>query len=399
MAMTPATQTALAQQARRAYVEGALRGLPGLVQSVERGAKALASQNAEPAVAMKRRDMVLDLQKAAPFWQQGMISMLRSAINSGMVSASRPGDLPHPSNRGSSLSLVDDDTIEHEILSSRLALAMMDRASWEFSDLRSRIGQLEKREELDPNDALRPHVLARIATASWRAAGLGLDTWRLLQTVLHDEFAQFVEEGYHEINAWLIQRRVMPDVDLRPYIKRSANSAWVGSVASGVHSVSGVHTSGHGRMGVGEETRLMTRAGALARGIDHAEAVLGRLNKLIGRQLPEFVATQQAGATAAAASPALRAAISDAQQGIARRLAPAGGARTDVGAVSTPAMLEELHQRKQALKQAAATPVERATIEIVALLFQSILTEERIPASVRVWFARLQMPVLRVAVS
>ena len=62
-------------------------------------------------------------------------------------------------------------------------------------------------------------------------------------------------------------------------------------------------------------------------------------------------------------------------------------------------MLEELHQRKQALKQAAATPVERATIEIVALLFQSILTEERIPASVRVWFARLQMPVLRVAVS
>ncbi len=399
MAMTPATQNALAQQARRAYVEGALRGLPGLVQSVERGAKALAGQNAEPAVAMKRRDMVLDLQKAAPFWQQGMISMLRSAISSGMVSASRPGDLPHPSNRSNNLSLVDDDTIEHEILSSRLALAMMDRASWEFSDLRSRISQLEKREELDPNDALRPHVLARIATASWRAAGLGLETWRLLQTVLHDEFAQFVEEGYHEINAWLIQRRVMPDVDLRPYIKRSANSAWVGSVASGVHSLSGVHTSGHGRMGVGEETRLMTRAGALARGIDHAEAVLGRLNKLIGRQLPEFVATQQAGATAAVASPALRAAISDAQQGIARRLAPAGGARTDVGAVSTPAMLEELHQRKQALKQAAATPVERATIEIVALLFQSILTEERIPAAVRVWFARLQMPVLRVAVS
>jgi hypothetical protein len=50
-----------------------------LVQSVERRAKSLlASQNAEPAVAMKRRDMVLDLQKAAPFWQQGMISMLRT---------------------------------------------------------------------------------------------------------------------------------------------------------------------------------------------------------------------------------------------------------------------------------------------------------------------------------
>jgi hypothetical protein len=397
MATSPATQTALAQQARRAYVEGLLRGLPGVVQAVDRGARLLASQTAENPVAVKRRDLVLDLQKALPFWQQGMFSMVRSALGSGLVSAAFPGDLPQPSNRNAALSLVDDDTIEHEILSSRLALAMMDRASWEFTDLRSRINLLEKREELDPNDAFRPHVLARIATASWRAAGLSLDAWRTLQTVLHDEFAQFVEEGYHEINAWLVQRRVMPEVDLRPFIRRSANSAWVGSSGGGSgFAPSSTTPSGHGRAGVGEETRMMTRASPLARGIDHAEAVLGRLNKLIGRQLPEFAATQQASAPA---SPALRAAISEAQRGIAQRLSAGGGARTIAGAVSTPAMLEELHQRKQALKQAATTPVERATIEIVALLFQSILTEERIPASVRVWFARLQMPVLRVAVS
>jgi hypothetical protein len=65
--------------------------------------------------------------------------------------------------------------------------------------------------------------------------------------------------------------------------------------------------------------------------------------------------------------------------------------------------LEEIGARnqafKQVLKQAASSPAERATIEIVAMMFQSILTEERIPATVRVWFARLQMPVLRVAVS
>ena len=34
-----------------------------------------------------------------------------------------------------------------------------------------------------------------------------------------------------------------------------------------------------------------------------------------------------------------------------------------------------------------------------ALLFQSILTDDRIPATIRVWFARLQMPVLRVAIA
>src|SRR6218665_1849407 len=96
------------------------------------------------------------------------------------------------------------------------------------------------------------------------------------------------------------------------------------------------------------------------------------------------------------ASAGLKNAIADAQQGIQRRL-NAGQAAGE--AVSTPALMDELYQRKQALKSAATSPVERATIEIVALLFQSILTEERIPAAVRVWFARLQMPVLRVAVS
>lgn len=58
-----------------------------------------------------------------------------------------------------------------------------------------------------------------------------------------------------------------------------------------------------------------------------------------------------------------------------------------------------LRQRTSTLKKAASTSAEKATIEIVALMFQSILAEDRIPSTVRVWFARLQMPVLRVAIS
>ena len=273
---------------------------------------------------------------------------------------------------------------------------MMDRASWEFTDLRSRITMLERREELDANDVLRPHVLARIVTTAWRTAGLSNDAWNTLQSVLHDEFAHFAEEAYHETNRWLIHQRVLPEIDLRPLIRRSRNSAWTTSSTGSGFAHSSAHPADAARSEVHEETRMMTRAAGLVRGADHAEAVLGRLNRLIGRQLPEFVNTQQT----RPASPALKSAISDAQQGIARRLSAASVPGRLAGSqVSTPMLLEELHQRKQALKQAATTPVERATIEIVALLFQSILTEERIPASVRVWFARLQMPVLRVAVS
>ncbi len=56
-------------------------------------------------------------------------------------------------------------------------------------------------------------------------------------------------------------------------------------------------------------------------------------------------------------------------------------------------------ERSEELKKQAATPGEKAIIEVVALMFQAILSEERIPPAVRVWFARLQVPVLRVALA
>jgi hypothetical protein len=396
---TAADSMVLAAQARRSYVEGLLKGLPGAVQAIEHDTRLLVSQVADPPTMMRRRDALADLTKYQSMWLQGGLAGLRASLSSPGLSSSRSNDILSPLSRssagaGGGLSLVDNDTIEGEILSSRLALAMMDRASWEFTDMRSRITMLEGRDELDTNDVLRPHVLARIVAKAWRSAGLTQDAWRTLQTVLHEEFAHFAEEAYHELNRWLIQQRVLPEIDLRPFIRRTRSA---GSSPGGAASKpAGLAAAGNTtRPEVHEETRLMTRAGGLARGADHAEAVLGRLNRLIGRQLPEFANTQQA----RPASPALRAAINDAQQGIAKRLAAASQPGQIAGAeVSTPMLLEELNQRKQALKQAASSPIERATIEIVALLFQSILTEERIPATVRVWFARLQMPVLRVAV-
>ena len=410
---SPANPTALAQQARRSYVERLLGGMQAVVQSVDEGARNLAASVAEPALALKRREIVPLLQGSFPIWLDGMTGLLRGSLKTGAIAPTRLGDIPSspqsPGQRGSKLSLVDDDTIEHEILSSRLALSMMDRASWEFTDLRSRMNVLENRDELETNDILRPHVLARVVTDSWLAAPLGFDTWRLLQSVLHDEFSHFAEEAYHETNRFLLERKVLPEVDLRPFIRRSVHGG--GTRSGGFGTPTGLQAAGGATdfqntglrapppaTEVGEETRMMTRAGGLGRaGAEQAE-VLGRLNRLVGRQLPDFADTSHAPSPA---SPRLSAAIADAQDGVMRRMASAGAAAAAAGgpALNTPALLEELNQRKVALKQAAATPVERATIEIVALLFQSILTEDSLPASVRVWFARLQMPVLRVAVS
>ncbi|MBI5718929.1 MAG: DUF1631 family protein [Burkholderiales bacterium] len=420
-----ASHEALAGQARRRYVEELVKGLVHVVQASIDGARILFDKPCEHAVFMRRRELVQTLGNNAQTWHRGIVGGLRQAIGQ---SATRGSELSLAGIKRDDLTLVSDDTIEREIITSRLALAIMDRASWEFADLRSRVAHLEGRSEIDAHDVMRAHVLARIVFEAWRSAGLSLESWRELQAVLHEEFALLVEESYHETNRWLVEQRVLPEVDLRPFIRRSrthpnSGLGWMGghsqhdsenlglgvgpTVPGGPYTAPGGYGRGYGgHRDVGEETRLMTRAAPLARNREHAEAVLGRLNRLVARHVPEFAGGYGGGGGGGggppverAVSAALERAIDTAAQGIRHRLQPTVYQGREEVVVTTPALLEELHHRKQALKKAAATPEERATIEIVALLFQSILTEDRIPAAIRVWFARLQMPVLRVAVA
>jgi hypothetical protein len=420
-----ANSMTLAAQARRLYTEELVKGMAALTVTLTERARELLDKPAEYAVALRRREMAAELQKAAGPWHHAVVTALRRALTHGL-SASRPGDLPPPGRArevvaAPGLSLVDDDTIEREICSSRLSLAIMDRASWEFTDLRSRMATLERREELETQDMLRAHVLARIVIEAWRGAGLRLDVWRELQQPLHHEFALLTAHAYHETNSWLMAQGVLPDVDLRPLIRRTADTglgggghaatepavgpmpaidslsrgAALSSAAARGLAQARLRDGGIGAM-LQDETRSMPRqlaAAALPRMQDHAEAVMGRLNRLIGRQAPGFAETARSGASQA--SVGLKRAIAQAENSIRHSIETS---QQQPGGVTTPGLLQELQQRQQALKAAAETPVERATIEIVALLFQSILTEERIPAAVRVWFARLQMPVLRVAI-
>ncbi|HEY0201460.1 MAG TPA: DUF1631 family protein, partial [Burkholderiaceae bacterium] len=68
-------------------------------------------------------------------------------------------------------------------------------------------------------------------------------------------------------------------------------------------------------------------------------------------------------------------------------------------AVPAEQLADKARAQSAELKKKAGTDSEKAIIEVVALMFQSILAEERIPPAVRIWFARLQVPVLRVALA
>ncbi len=354
---TAADSLTLASQARRVFTEQLVKGLPRLVNDMVEAANVARDRTAgDTAVAQRRRDFALALKHDAGTWHQAMVGALRHALLYG-VSISRT---TAPAVSRDQLTLVDDATIEREILGSRLALAIMDRASWEFADLRTRIATLERREELEPNDMLRAHVVARLVVDAWSASQLALDGWRDLQTPLHAAVASLVESAYRQANTWLAEQGVTAQADLRSQVKRS-QEAQEGADVGYHRSFTGSRFAGSGAGGLSDETRAMASAAVLARTAERAETVLNRLNRLVSQHLPGFAQTRP-GVTVPA-SPPLRQAIVDAERTVRTRFDAASlGGRM---AVSTNALLEPLQQQKQALKQAAQTPVERATIEIV----------------------------------
>jgi Protein of unknown function (DUF1631) len=418
---SPRAQESLAEQVRQVFAKHLEGALPALADKVLEAAKQQLVQPAVYALGQQRSETVRALSAGLPAWLEHFRHDLRNALEFGAATRFARGlppvekvnRLDRPTDRADTgLTLVDDSTIEYEILSSRLALAVMDRVNWEFNDLRSRVLMLERRAELDERDLLLVHVVARMAVEAWKACGFSMEYWRDLQPTLHEEVTLLMEEAYHEANRWLIDQGVMPEIDLRPLIRRTKSGPATGPAGAATApaeddpsgyqpalTVSGrpaggllVNASGWSDMAP------LTRPVAIVTPDQRAQAVLNRLGGLMAGAGSGAEGSGDFGATVRQpmVSPGLAQAMNAAHGSWVAR----PGAQAQVSALYTaPLLVQEIELQKQDLKRAAATQEERTTIEIVALLFQSILTEDRLPPAMRVWFARLQMPVLRVAVS
>lgn len=439
--MTLASHRALAQGARVTHLEALIHGARGLVQACLDGARTLATQSAEPALHARRRDLVLDLPRNVRGWHQALTTYLSQALSE--VRLGRPLSVRGGSATGASgvpvdipLSLVDDSEVEQGLTASRLAQAIADLAGQEYTDLNARLQSVGGAVESShaQADVLGASWVARQVLDAWVAAELPMQHWQTLQNVLHQEVANWVQEAYHAANEALLDQGVRPEIDLRPFIRRAAPGV-MPSRPMGLDTIASLKGGGHvgtaswGSTGPGtgqggghvtgsgiaaglpaagnsglqplgqayDETRMLTQVPGLGRMAVQSQALLGQLNQFVARHVPGFVPTKPDAALRppGPVSVTLGMAIRQVGDAVRRRAEPVDGS-----APTTPeAALRDLDHDRAVLKKAATSPTERATIEVVALLFQAILMEERLPAGIRVWFARLQMPVLRVAVS
>ncbi len=418
--------------------------LPELAIAIQDRLSVLVGQPSGGRVMQERRDGWLVFQKNSATWVQGTTSAWSKARSSPLTTSSSRY------MTSGTLELMGNEVMEDKIIASRLALRLLDFAGWELSDLRLRIQHLDATTELDKEDIFRPEVLARHFVDQWHHALLTRESWLAVQDLIQKHMAEQMLEIYHATNEFLVRQGVMPEIDLRPMMRRTPSTSRADSGGDkggtsgmsrsgfdttqrksqtdsggkfaggssnfgvgGVGSSGGTGGTGSGGQGnpaiggraqstgsgnpVNDETRMQTGTTPLARARMRALGVMGHLKRLLTDHVVGFDDTRRS-----PASPQLAQALTSAQRAEESRVdrAMLAGASGEVyGQAQVDEAMGALRARTSTLKKAATSSSEKATIEVVALMFQSILAEERIPAVIRVWFARLQIPVLRVALA
>ncbi|RZL95236.1 MAG: DUF1631 domain-containing protein [Variovorax sp.] len=437
-----ATSMQLARETRERFVAATGGVIGPAALAIRERLSALSQQVTNAREMQENRDDFIAFQSRSSNW----VALTQNNWRKALAQATTTGG---SLNSLSSLELIGDEVVENSILSSRLALVIQDKASFELNDLRLRIQHLEGTSELDAKDVLRPEALAKMLVEQWLAAGLSRQLWTKVQDVVHQRLLEVVVAAYKEANAFLIGKGVMPEIDLKNFVRRTGAATGSGplggSFVSGAAPVTGspaVPLPGQQRAGgfgappgsfapaaIGVNSAQAFGNGAPAGGTEGLVGPTGGSPLMMARQraqgvllnLKRFVTASIGGdftarggipsgggmaggvgnAVAGAAGgggggAAFAAAIADAE--VAYQMAASQYVLGDA-ATAVQQTAVDIRRRTAELKRKAPTTADKATVEIVALMFQAILAEERIPFSARVWFARLQMPVLRVAIA
>ncbi|KWT85679.1 MULTISPECIES: DUF1631 family protein [unclassified Variovorax] len=432
---SPASSQQLARETRERFVAATEGAIAPIALAVRERLAALAGMTTSVREMQQHRDDYLAFQAQGSSWVPMSQAAWRKALGGGV---------PSGSTGGLRLELIGDEVVETNILSSRLAQSIQDKAQFELNDLRLRIQFLEGTAELDAKDVLKPEALARTLVDQWLAAGLSRETWARVQDVVQRRLVDAVVAAYKDANTFLIERGVMPEIDLKSFVKRTgsagsnsvplggsfARPSQPGSASFGMgggQAVPGAFGAppgsfapaaigvgaGRGSGTAGGDTLVATGGSPLVLARQRAQGVLLNLKRFVtariggdlgqmrmpGAQAPGAGAPGGSGVRGGGvglAAPAFAAAIADAE---AAYQAMASQYVVGDEATAMHQTAAELRRRTSELKKKAPTTADKATVEIVALMFQAILAEERIPFSARVWFARLQMPVLRVAIA
>lgn len=430
ISLSTTAATALGSQVRQRLVAQASEALASLLGVVQERLTALLNEAAPSREMQNRRDAWTFYQRANPEWQKAVVQAWQKALFP--PAAVRPAALALDGG----FELLGTEVVDNKIIASRLALSLMEHGADEVNDLRKRLKALNGDHDLNPQDLAHPETLLLPVVEQWAACGLSREAWQLVSEVVQRHMTTHLKTAYANCNEVLIEQGVLPVIEFAgrvnptqidaagaheaasqrpekvadgrgqdgryaaasPGIRRRAQDFGSGE-AEGHADPRGSAVQGTGGFGGGYGAR--GSYGNSPTGRPHwrgerAQGLLEQIGRLLGGAPETGFAT-----TAYQSPPSATLMSAMAQQPMLgdAYFNRSGGTLQSGAPVAIERVATQLRQQSAELKGQAQTDGEKAIIELVALMFQAILQEDRIPTGIRVWFARLQMPVLRVALA
>ena len=385
---TAAQRTQLVDQVRAGYVFELSRALLELGAVVNTRLTTMLNDSGTLRERQNKRDFWAQYQSARAAWLEATQKAWESALKPETSSK------PKAQLTLSDLTLVGTEKVENNILASRLARAVRENVGTPIEDLFLRV-QFLMGGKLDDQDLLHPEVPIGLMLDEWANAGISFLIWPLMNEVVVRHLSEHFTLIFTRCNDQLIQHKVMPIIE--PNHRFNYGPAAAAGAANPEASASRAARPSSPSARADHEVPGGDSAVSSGRGRKQELSLIEQLHRLLNsHSSPAQVKTRPM--RFRATSPALMEVVeqeSQFMQAYANQ-EEQGGKNNHEGVAR---FARQLREKSIEIKGKAETSNEKATIEIVALMFQSILAETRISPAIRVWFARLQMPVLRLALT
>ncbi len=273
------------------------------------------------------------------------------------------------------LSLVQDDALEESVAIDAMVSKVINRDGIALGHLTTRLNALVSKKIDEKNNPLGPRALCEAFLDACRDLGVEIKVKLIIFKLFEKSVLGDLDQLYAEVNQLLIVAGVLPELKSAPPRRNAERSA----------AARGARADG----------AALAAEGAASFGEDGMQEVFGALQSLLaevrGSGLP--AREMPAGAVPISSNDLMRL-LSHMQQ----RLPDQSVAATDEFDLRN--QLESLLGRASAKsgKARVVGEVDEDVINLVSMLFEFILDDRTLPDSLKALIARLQIPMLKVAV-
>lgn len=361
-------------------------------QAAERCAEGLGL-SALSAGQIKRRDALLAAQfvfrQQQAVFSQRFVQSLRRQVAAEQAET-KPAAAPTGKKDWGELSLMDDDQVNNLVAADRIGLAIGHHCEWELREVESYVASIQVGER----NPLRPELVAQGLLDAIQSITDDPQTRQTLTDELTRALAQEMRACYGDIAELLRSRGLRPQ-DLRVRSTPDAGPSRQGGLGNTQHGDldtspgalstrgGGYGGSSHGGLASRSGFGGMSGGGYGGRG---GGSGLGRVEPQMMDLLRRL-----------AQMPASGADNSGFDTGNSARMGldTLSGEPSAWGQLPLPTNL--IHQHRDELRQLANGRLDHMVIDVVSSLFDQILSDPKVPPQMARLLARLQLPVLRVA--